>query len=153
MKIRGFEVVRDDARKFADLAIQLPTRGSKIAAGYDFYAPEAFTIPAGKTYVVWTDVKAYMQEGEVLKLYVRSSIGIKRGLVLANGTGIIDADYYGNSSNDGNIGIALFNCRDQEVSIEAGERIAQGLFQAFLVADNGNTDSSREGGMGSTGTK
>jgi dUTP pyrophosphatase len=153
MKIRGFEIVRDDARKFTDQAIQLPTRGSKIAAGYDFYTPQSFTIPAGKTFVVWTDVKSYMQEGEVLKLYVRSSIGIKRGLVLANGTGIIDADYYGNPSNDGNIGIALFNCRDQEVTIEAGERIAQGLFQSFLVADNGNTDSERAGGMGSTGTK
>ncbi len=153
MKIRGFEVVREDARKFGALEIQLPTRGSKIAAGYDFYAPEAFTVPAGKVYVVWTDVKSYMQEGEVLNLYVRSSIGIKRGLVLANGTGIIDADYYNNPSNDGNIGIALFNCREEAVTIEAGERIAQGLFLSFLVADNGNTNSERAGGIGSTGTK
>ena len=153
MKTRGFEVVREDAKKFDTLKIQLPTRGSKIAAGYDFYAPETFAVPAGKVYVVWTDVKSYMQEGEVLQLYVRSSIGIKRGLVLANGTGIIDADYYENSSNDGNIGIALLNCREEAVVIEAGERIAQGLFVSFLVADNGNTDLKRAGGMGSTGTK
>ena len=44
-----------------------------------------------------------MQEGEVLELYVRSSIGIKKNLMLKNLTAIIDSDYYENESNDGNI--------------------------------------------------
>lgn len=86
---RGFEIVREDARKFKN-KIQLPTRGSKDSAGYDFYSNENFIIKPGESHVFWTDVKAYMQPGEVLKVFVRSSIGIKKGLVLANGTGIID---------------------------------------------------------------
>lgn len=150
MKIRGFEVVKDEYRKHAELEIQLPTRGSKRSAGYDFYTPVEFTLKPGEKTIVWTDIKAYMQIGEVLNLYVRSSIGIKKGLVLSNGTGIIDQDYYGNESNDGNIGISMLNVSDKIVTIEAGERVAQGIFLPFLVADGEQVDTERTGGIGST---
>ena len=90
-KIRGFEVVSDEFRKHKDVDIQLPTRGTKSSAGYDFYSTETIEIQPHSKVCVWSDVKAYMQEGEVLLLYVRSSIGIKRGLRLSNGTGVIDA--------------------------------------------------------------
>ena len=59
-------------------------------------------------------------------------------------------DYFSNSDNDGNIGIALHNYTDEVVKIEKGERICQGIFIPFLVADNGNSDKEREGGIGST---
>jgi dUTP pyrophosphatase len=152
-KTRGFEVVRDEARKHGELDIQLPVRGSQFSAGYDFFTPTDVTIKAGSKELVWTDVKAYMLTGEVLLLDVRSSIGIKKGLTLANTIGVIDTDYYGNGSNDGNIGICLRNLSNEDVTLEAGERIAQGIFVPFLVADNGNTEKEREGGIGSTGTK
>lgn len=152
MKIRGFEIVKEEMRKTKG-EITLPTRGSKVSAGYDFYSPADITLKPNEKTCVWSDVKAYMQEGEVLLLFVRSSIGIKKGLALSNGTGVIDADYYSNSSNDGNIGIALYNYSDKIVEIKKGERICQGVFVPFLEADNGNTDKKRVGGIGSTGTK
>lgn len=150
---RGFEVVSDEFRKHPNVEIQLPTRGSKISAGYDFYLPCDLILQPGEKTCVWSDVKAYMQEGEVLMLHVRSSIGIKRGLMLSNITGVIDADYYNNPNNDGNIGIALYNYSNETVELKRGERICQGVFIPFLVADNGNTDKERVGGIGSTGAK
>lgn len=152
MKMRGFEIVKEEMRKTKG-EITLPTRGSKVSAGYDFYSPVDIILKPNEKTCVWSDIKAYMQEGEVLLLFVRSSIGIKKGLALSNGTGVIDADYYSNSSNDGNIGIALYNYSDKIVEIKKGERICQGVFVPFLEADNGNTDKKRVGGIGSTGTK
>ena len=152
-KVRGFEVVSDEFRKHPNVEIQLPTRGSKISAGYDFYLPCDLILQPGEKTCVWSDVKAYMQEGEVLMLHVRSSIGIKKGLMLSNITGVIDADYFNNPNNDGNIGIALYNYSNETVELKRGERICQGVFIPFLVADNGNTDKERTGGIGSTGSK
>lgn len=150
---RGFEIVNEEFRKHPNVEIQLPTRGSKISAGYDFYLPYDLILQPGEKTCVWSDVKAYMQEGEVLMLHVRSSIGIKKGLMLSNITGVIDADYYNNPNNDGNIGIALYNYSNETVELKHGERICQGVFIPFLVADNGNTDKERVGGIGSTGAK
>lgn len=152
-EVRGFEVVSDEFRKHPNVEIQLPTRGSKISAGYDFYLPCDLILQPGEKTCVWSDVKAYMQEGEVLMVHVRSSIGIKKGLMLSNITGVIDADYYNNPNNDGNIGIALYNYSNETVELKHGERICQGVFIPFLVADNGNTDKERTGGIGSTGSK
>ena len=152
-EVRGFEVVSDEFRKHPNVEIQLPTRGSKISAGYDFYLPCDLILQPGEKTCVWSDVKAYMQEGEVLMLHVRSSIGIKKGLMLSNITGVIDADYYNNPNNNGNIGIALYNYSNETVELKRGERICQGVFIPFLVADNGNTDKERTGGIGSTGSK
>ena len=152
-EVRGFKVVSDEFRKHSNVEIQLPTRGSKISAGYDFYLPCDLILQPGEKTCVWSDVKAYMQEGEVLMLHVRSSIGIKKGLMLSNITGVIDADYYNNPNNNGNIGIALYNYSNETVELKRGERICQGVFIPFLVADNGNTDKERVGGIGSTDSK
>lgn len=149
-KIRGFEVVQDEFRKHPK-TIKLPTRATKTSAGYDFYSPVEATIQPKSKVLIWTDVKAYMQEGEVLILDVRSSIGIKKSLMLANTLGIIDHDYFSNTNNDGNIGICLYNMSDEPVYIEQFERIAQGIFIPFLVSDNGNTNEERQGGIGSSG--
>ena len=149
-KIRGFEVVSDSFRKHKDVEIKLPIRATKISAGYDFSSPISITIQPKSKEIIWTDVKSYMQEGEVLILDVRSSIGIKKGLMLANTIGVVDMDYFSNINNDGNIGICLYNMTDEPVHIEQFERIAQGIFIPFLVSDNGNTDEERTGGIGST---
>ncbi|MFH5358847.1 dUTPase [Listeria monocytogenes] len=152
MKVRGFEVVNEASRKFPEQAISLPIRGDKGSAGYDFFSNETVTIVPEEKHIFWTDIKSYMQEDEVLNIYVRSSIGIKKGLLLCNGTGIIDSSYYSNPGNDGNIGIAIKNFSNEPVSIEAGERVAQGVFQKYLVADTDIVaNESRVGGVGSTG--
>lgn len=147
MKIRGFEAVKDDMRKTAG-EITLPTRGSSRAMAYDFYANENYSVMPNEIVKVWTDVKAYMQENECLIINVRSSMGGK--FMLANTSGWIDSDYYSNESNDGNIGIFLKNISSEILTINKGDRIAQGAFFNFLVADNGNTDEIRKGGFGST---
>lgn len=146
-KIRGFEVVIDEKRKTTG-EVTLPTRGSSTAMAYDFYANDDCTVRPNAIAKVWTDVKAYMQENECLILNVRSSMGGK--FMLANTSGWIDSDYYSNESNDGNIGVFLKNISDDDQIIHKGDRIAQGAFFNFLVADNGNTDNVRTGGFGST---
>jgi dUTP pyrophosphatase len=71
--------------------------------------------------------------------------------MLANTQGWIDGDYYGNPTNDGNIGIFLKNISNEELIIHKGDRIAQGAFFNFLTADNDNVTAERKGGFGSTG--
>ena len=61
-----------------------------------------------------------------------------------------NCDYYSNRDNDGNIGICLRNESDEVQHIDIGERIAQGIFKQFLVADNIDSSQERSGGIGST---
>ena len=150
--MRKFEVVKDECRKFKDEEIILPKRGTKGSAAYDFYSCCDITIPAnGRTEIIATDIKAQMEEDEVLLLFVRSSVGIKRGIVLSNGTGIIDSSYYQNPDNDGNIGVSLLNTTNEEITIKKGERIMQGLFVKYLITNDDNTTAERKSGFGSTG--
>jgi len=149
VKTRGFEEVEEKHKKHSTTTT-LPTRGSQTAAGYDFYSKENKIIEPGQKHVFWSDVKSYMLKDELLKIYVRSSIGIKKGLVLANGTGIIDSDYHNNPDNDGNIGICLRNESSEPQEIKENERIAQGIFLNYLVADNVTEAQKRTGGIGST---
>lgn len=146
-KIRGFEVVIDEKRKTVG-DITLPTAGTSRAMAYDFYANNDYAAFPNEVVKVWTDVKAYMQDDECLILNVRSSMGGK--WMLANTQGWIDQDYYSNEGNDGNIGVFLKNISNETQTIRKGDRIAQGAFFKFLVADNGNTDNVRTGGFGST---
>jgi dUTP pyrophosphatase len=127
-----------------------PVRKTTHSAGYDFLAPMDIKIKPKAQKLIWTDIKAEMEEDEFLMVQIRSSLGVKYGVVLANGTGIIDADYYGNIGNDGNIGIALKNTSKIEVCIPKGEGIAQGIFLKYLKAENCNDGEVRGGGFGST---
>lgn len=147
MKTRGFEVVNPNMRRTVG-EVKLPIRGTEKAMAYDFYANANYTIKPNEIAKIWTDVKAYMQDNECLILNVRSSMGGK--FMLANTQGWIDADYYENEDNDGNIGIFLKNISDKPLNIVKGDRIAQGAFFTFLVADNGNSNNKRVGGFGST---
>lgn len=97
-----------------------------------------------------TGVKAYMQEDEVLYLYNRSSNPKKLGLILANSTGVVDADYYGNESNDGEIMFAFYNIFPFTLHLKKGDKIGQGVFQKFLITDGDTAEGDRTGGFGST---
>lgn len=152
-RLRGFEVVKPNSRKTKGNVI-LPKRATTHSAGYDFYLPYDVTIePRTSTGIIPTDVKAYMQENEVLMLYIRSSIGIKKGVILSNNVAVIDSDFFSNSYNDGNIGIALYNTTNDVVKFSKGERIMQGVFVKYLVADDDNTKDERTGGLGHSGSK
>ena len=104
-----------------------------------------------KPVLVPTGVKAYMGEEEVLVLANRSSNPLKQKLILSNGIGVIDSDYYGNEDNDGHIMGQFINFGATPVSIKKGDRIFQGMFQPFLLADNDVAGGKRVGGHGSTG--
>jgi dUTP pyrophosphatase len=146
--VRGFEVVIDEYRKTTG-GVKLPTRGSKKAMAYDFYANGEYMVAPNAIVKVWTDVKAYMGDEECLIINVRSSMGGK--FMLANTSGWIDADYYSNENNDGNIGICLEYCGEGESGIDAGDRIAQGIFIKYLITDDDVTRETRTGGFGSSG--
>lgn len=182
MRNRGFEVVEVGHRTLQD-EVQLPVRGTKTSAGYDFFATEDLVIRPQQTVKFKTDVKAYMGADEVLLIDIRSSMGVKKDLMIANTLGVVDSDYYENVDNDGNMMIALRNLKpaldatglfveviDTEgckvgipfiedvtekntVVIKAGERVAQGMFFKFLESDNCNTETERIGGVGSTSKK
>lgn len=138
---------------YADNGI-IPTRNDKASAGYDFYIPNGndIIIAPKEVVVLPTNIKVCMEEDEALLLYVRSSIGIKRGLVLANGTGVIDSSYYNNEDNEGNIACALYNYTDTPQVIKPGERVMQGVFTKYLKIDNDQPlNEERVGGIGSSG--
>jgi len=167
MKLRGFEIVTD----YQEKNIQLPQRATHHAAGYDFEAAEDMVIPsiwkAGpidgvkaifdkesekqlKPTLVSTGIKAYMGNDEYLQLTNRSSNPLKRFLVLTNGVGVIDSDYYNNPDNEGHIMFQFTNFGPKDLEIKKGERIGQGIFLPFLKADQDVTTNSRQGGFGSS---
>ena len=147
--MRRFEVVKGEHRKHPNIEIKLPTRATAHSAGYDFYSPVDVVIEPGKSCLIFTDVKASMYWDNVLMLYVRSSMG-KHPVVIANGTGIIDSDYYSNEDNDGNIGFRLLNLGDEPYTIKVGDRIGQGVFQKYCTVKDDNVAGIRTGGFGST---
>lgn len=144
-RVRGFEVVSR-----METPVQLPTRGSVHSAGYDIYAYDNYEIEPKQSVLIRTGVKAYMPSDEYLDLRVRSSLGIKRQLMLATGASVIDADYYNNPDNEGEIMVVLYNYGDTTQTIEAGEHIVQGIFTIYYLADNDCTTAVRTGGTGST---
>lgn len=147
VKTRGFEICPDKYRKHPNIKIILPQRNDKRSAGYDLRVPRKMVIPPhSHSELEFTDICAYMQDDEVLKVFVRSSIGCKKGLILANGTGIIDASYYPR-----NIGIKLYNTTDKEVVLEENERVCQCIFEKYLTTDDDCCmNENRVGGFGSS---
>jgi len=146
------------ARRFAVVTgyegkVRLPERKTALSAGYDLEAAEDVTLAPGEVALIPTGLKAYMEPGEVLLLYIRSSVAVKRGLTLVNGVGVIDADYVDNPDNEGHIRIALLNVGRETVSIARGERIAQAIFTPYLMVDGDAASGERKGGIGSTGSR
>jgi dUTP pyrophosphatase len=148
MKLRGFEKIT----KYAAVDFPMPERKTQKSAGYDFCLPEDVVLEPGKLQLVPTGIKAYMQDGEYLGMHIRSSMAVKKRIMLVNNVGIIDADYYNNADNEGHIMLALLNTGSEALALPKGECVAQGIFYNYLVAD-GDADSEkavRGGGFGST---
>lgn len=151
--LRYFQYVEKEFSKNGaeESKISLPVRSTSYSAGYDFFSPIDVDILPDEMLLIWTDVKAKFPYDEVLKIYCRSSLAVIKKLVLANSVGIIDSDYFGNPKNDGNIGIPLLNLSRFPQSIKKGDKIAQGIFEKFLIVDNDNANEERISGFGSTG--
>lgn len=153
MKTRGFEV----AAGWEDKGINIPVRKTARSAGYDIEAAEDVIVPVFtpgcKPTLIHTGLKAYCQDDEWFMLANRSSNPGKKKLVLANGIGIVDADYYGNPDNDGEFMFAYYNIGVEPLEIKKGDTIGQVVFQKFLAVDDDNATGSRTGGFGSTDNK
>lgn len=151
---RRFEFVDRVTKEREDevaICMKLPKRSTKNSAGYDFYAMEDIICKPREITMVKTGIKAKMEDNEVLLLFNRSSNPKKKGLIILNGVGVVDADYYGNENNDGEIAGLFYNMRDEDVKIEAGDKIMQGIFVKYGIIDDDAAEGERTGGFGSTG--
>lgn len=134
--------------------IKLPRRATANSAGYDFFAMEDITLPAKQITRIMTGVKCELSPNMVLILANRSSNPSKKHLVLMNGIGVVDADYYSNPDNDGEIGFEFYNISDEDVVIKKEEKLGQGVITNFIRTENDNIlnlRATRTGGFGSTG--
>ena len=175
-----FEVVS----AYADKEINIPTRATHAAAGYDFEVAEDIIVPAMdnmwrkaltdvwvspepwtlehianftkrekvKPTLVPTGIKCQLASDCYLELSVRSSTPLKHWLILANGVGIIDGDYYNNSDNEGHIYFQLINLSPFDIQLKKGDKIGQGIIKRFEVTDDDYKYEKKEraGGFGST---
>ena len=138
--VRGFEILEGYS------GINLPTRKTAFSAGYDLEAAENIVVTDKKISLVPTGLKAFFPADEVLLIYLRSSLAVKYNLFLANGVGVIDADYRDHI-------ILPVISLGGAFEIKKGMRIAQGIFQKYLTIDGDRigVGAMRRGRFGSTG--
>lgn len=103
-----------------------------------------------KLSLVPTGLKCKLDPGTYLELSVRSSTPLKHWIIMANGVGIIDQDYYNNQDNEGHIYIQLLNLSPFDIEIKKGDIIAQGIIKSYLTVEDDNATGERLGGFGST---
>ena len=134
---------------------RIPKRATEGAAGMDLYAciPEAVTLAPGQLAVIPTGIAIELPDNTCAAfLYARSGLGVKHGICLANGVGVIDSDYRGE------ICAGLCNVSDTPYTIEPDERVAQMVFAAALTPEIVEVDQLGDtergaGGFGSTGKR
>ena len=154
-----FQVYVTDTRVMNDDgSINQFVQGSDQAAGYDIlaYPIGPMTIQPGECALVPTGVKLWINcKGLFGAIYPRSGLGVKKGIILGNGTGIIDSDY------QGPLAVPLWNRSNEPFVVNPRDRIAQIVFQGCLYGapfkrvDEWQGDlpmtARGEGGFGSTG--
>ena len=157
----------------------LPVRKTATSAGYDFTVAEDIIMPScqqlldkfpknqhdlvslegmsiltknlkAKPTLVPTGIKCELNDNTYLELSVRSSCPLKYWLILANGVGIIDADYYNNPDNEGHIYFQMINLSPYDIQLHKGDVIGQGIIKYYLTTDDDNASGERLGGFGST---
>ena len=158
MRQRGFEVISEEMFnklfypfdvKYEEL--KLPKRATAKSAGYDIFTPIDIQLEPNDEIKIPLGIKAFMLDDEVLLAYPRSSHGFKYYVRLANTIGVIDADFYNNPDNEGNIWLKIRNEGNNNFFVKKGEAICQLIFQKYLLADGDDfIGDSRKGGIGST---
>ena len=132
---------------------KIPKRATNGSAGMDLYAciEKSITLAPGQLTIVPTGIAIELPDnGCAAFLYARSGLGVKHGICLSNGVGVIDSDYRGE------ICVGLCNVSDKPYVIEPDERVAQMVIAPVFTPDIVETDSLSdtqrgEGGFGSTG--
>src|SRR6187401_407356 len=115
-----------------DSTVALPAYGTDEAAGFDLAAAHDVTIPPRQIALVRTGLVIEVPSGHFLAIFARSSTPLKRGLMVANGVGVVDADYCGPTDE---IKIALYNFTAAPVTVARGDRLAQGVILPFVRAE------------------
>ena len=166
--------------RFNEVDLPLPVRKTAQSAGYDFVVAEDIVIPPysemvermlkhkpfispglelaaqtikeakAKVTLVSTGMKCQLDEGTYLELSVRSSCPLKHWLVLGNSVGIIDADYYNNPDNEGEIFFQIINLAPFAIQLKRGDAIGQGIIKPYLTTEDDAATGERTGGFGST---
>jgi dUTP pyrophosphatase len=134
-----------------DPTVALPSYGTDEAAGFDLAASQDVTIAPGRIALVRTGLVIEVPTGHFLGIFARSSTPLKRGLLVANGVGVVDPDY---SGPDDEVRVQVLNITDADVHVKRGDRLAQGIvLQAPRVTWN-EVEAIRDvtrGGFGATG--
>lgn len=135
-----------------DVNLPMPVYQTKGSAGFDIYAREEITIMPGELVRIPTNLIVDTPVGYFLMLSLRSSTPKKKpGLVVPHGVGIVDSDYNGAEDE---VLMQVLNTGDMAVTIEKGERFAQGAFVKIDMAtfiDTPRPVGMSRGGFGSTG--
>ena len=150
MKIKEMEEEQINAIYQMYDDIKLPERGTSGSAGYDFVVPFDIVLQPGEVVKIPTGIRCFIENGWVLQVVPRSSVGFKYHIMLANTIGVIDSDYY-NAKNEGHIWVKLVNHGEKTFDIKAGDKICQGMFVPFGITYNDEVETERVGGIGSTG--
>ena len=131
-------------------SVPLPVYSTPGAAAFDLAAAETVDIPPGQIRLVGTGLVVGVPDGHFLAILARSSTPLKRGLVVANGVGVIDSDYCG---PDDEVKVQVLNVTPGTVTVTQGDRIAQAIVLAAPRVDfeEVETTSPSRGGFGSTG--
>lgn len=166
--------------RFNEIDLPLPVRKTAESAGYDFVVAEDIIIPPysrlaekmdayspvitpglneaaaaikaanAKVSLVSTGMKCKLDPGTYLELSVRSSCPLKHWLILGNAVGIIDADYYNNPDNEGEIFFQIINLAPFAIQLKRGDAIGQGIIKPYLTTEDDVATGTRIGGFGST---
>jgi dUTP pyrophosphatase len=131
--------------------IPLPRHESDLAAAFDIAAADDVVVEPGRVALVPTGLVIEVPAGMFLGIFARSSTPVKRGLMVANGVGVIDPDYCGPHDE---IKVAVMNFTNAQVTVKTGDRIAQGIFLAAPRVSWEEHDELRDtsrGGFGATG--
>ncbi|MEK7576103.1 MAG: dUTP diphosphatase [Patescibacteria group bacterium] len=133
-----------------DSSLPLPKYHTEGAAGFDFYCRETVVVEPKSIFRIPLNVAIQIPDGHMILLAARSSTS-KRGLMMANGVGIMDRDYAGNTDE---YHAVVYNYTNEPVEVARGDRIAQGIvlrsdqIEWIEVEDLGAPD---RGGFGTTG--
>ncbi len=142
-----------DDDKITDIynSIKLPTRSTIGSAGYDFFAPNDFTLKAKESILIPTGIRVKIDEGWFLSILPKSGLGCKYRLQLDNTVGVIDSDYY-YSDNQGHIMVKITNDSNENkvLGVKKGMSFCQGVFMAFGITSDDDASQIRNGGFGST---
>ena len=139
----------DERARDAYTSIKVPVRKTKKSAGHDISIPFNLRLAPGEKSLIPTGLRCGIREDYVMLIFPRSSLGIKKGMKIANTVPVIDADYY-EADNEGHIFVNIENCGNADLILNKGDAFVQAIFLPYGIAVGSSSSIKRKGGIGST---